>query len=257
MSDAYFTPTVDGLQPRDHAHGPWSPAMLHGRLLGGLAARALERDHGEAGLQPCRLTVDLFKSVGLEPVAVSTVRVRDGRRIRVADAEVRVGGVVAGRASAVFLRSGEDQSGVVWQPERWAAPDPDDVARTPSRDPSTWELRVVDGGLGTGQRTRVWTADRAPLVDDEVASPFVRAASSADLASPLSNGADDGLHYINADYTLALARLPVGEWIGLEVAQHLAGPGVAVGSCTLYDRGGAFATSTATALANPVLEPQR
>jgi hypothetical protein len=92
-------------------------------------------------------------------------------------------------------------------------------------------------------------------VDGEALSAFVRAAVSADMASPLANASDDGLHYINADYSLAMARQPIGEWIGLEVAQQLAEAGLSVGACTLYDLHGPFGTSTASALANPPLRP--
>lgn len=48
------------------------------------------------------------------------------------------------------------------------------------------------------------------------------------LPLPIANSSDDGLHDINADDTLAIARYPVGEWIGLEVAQQIASDGIAV-----------------------------
>ena len=85
-------------------------------------------------------------------------------------------------------------------------------------------------------------------------TPLVRAALSGDLASPLSNGSAAGIGYINADYTMAMARYPEGEWVGLETTTHLATDGIAVGAATMYDISGPFGTSTTTALANPVLE---
>ena len=256
-SGAYFASSPDGFVPQPEAHGPWSQDMLHGRLLGGLAARAIERVAGAPELVAVRLTVDLFRPAPMQPVAVRAELVRDGRRIRVADAVMTVGGHDVARASAVLLRRGEPPPGRVWQPEPWSVPHPDTL---PDRDlgevePSSWSLRTVSGGFGTGERARTWTWDRAPLVDDEPLSPFVRAAVSADLASPLANSSDDGLHYINADYALTMAREPVGPWIGLETAQHLAAEGVALGICTLYDLDGPFGTSTTTALVNPPLRP--
>ncbi len=252
----YFVTSADGLVPQPDAQGPWSAEMLHGRLLGGLAARAVEAVAGHPDLVPCRLTVDLFRPAGFAPAVVTTDVVRDGRRIRVVDASVVVGGHVGGRASAVLLRRGEVPPGRVWQPERWTVPHPEDVAEDLAGNPrdTPWQWRTIEGGFGTGERTRQWSRETASLVDDEVVSPFVRAALSADAASPLANASDDGLHFINADYTLVMAREPVGEWVGLEAAEHLAAGGVAVGTCTLYDLEGPFGTSVTTALANPPLQ---
>ena len=43
---AYFSLSTDGLKPVPAARSPWSADMLHGRLLAGLAARAVEdADH--------------------------------------------------------------------------------------------------------------------------------------------------------------------------------------------------------------------
>lgn len=257
MHGSYFLSGPAGLHPQERAHGPWSQDMLHGRLLGGLAARAVESIAAQAGFTGARLTVDLFKVAPMEPVTIEAALVRDGRRIRVADAVLRCAGHDVARASAVFLRTGERPPGTVWQPERWAAPDPATVPPAPDHGPDDelWEFRPVQGGFGSAERTRWWTHEHGRLVDGEALSPFVRAAMSADVASPLANSGDDGLHYINADYSLSLAREPRGGWIGLEVAQHLPGEGVALGACTLYDLDGAFATSTTVALANPPLRP--
>ena len=77
----------------------------------------------------------------------------------------------------------------------------------------------------------------------------MRAAAAADFANPLSNGGDAGLNFVNADVTLYLHRLPVGEWIGFEVASHQSASGVAVGECTLYDVEGPIGRSAVCAVA--------
>ena len=258
MPAAYFHSGALGLAPTPAACGPWSPDMLHGRLLGGLAARALESQFGAVGWRAARLTVDLFRAAPMEPVIVTTALIREGRRIRVADATLRCGGHDVARTTAVFLAEGAAPIGRIWQPEPWAAPHPETIA--PREYPElegpapAWQFRIVEGAFGTGERARVWTRETAPLVDDEPISPFVRAAVSADIASPLANGSDKGVSYINADYTLVMGRYPVGEWVGMETSQHLADTGIALGACTLYDLDGPFGTSTATALANPPLK---
>ncbi len=256
MHPPYFRTTAAGYEPHEGSAGPWSPDMLHGRLLGGLAARALERQFASAGWRAARLTVDLFRPAPMAPVSVAVVPVRQGRRIVVADALLTCGGHEVGRATAVFLREGEPPVGRIWQPEHWQPEPPASYPRLvwdDGRPLSAWEFRIVEGGFGTGERARVWTRDGAGLVDDEPMSPFVRAAVSGDIASPLANGADIGVAYINGDYTLVLARYPVGEWIAVEATEHLAADGIALGACTLFDESGPFGTSTATALANPPL----
>ena len=100
MPGSYFTSGPDGLHPQPHAHGPWSEEMLHGRLLGALAARAAEAVGAAEGFVGARLTVDLFKVAPMAPVQVDAAIVRQGRRIRVADARVRCSRVRPPRALA-------------------------------------------------------------------------------------------------------------------------------------------------------------
>jgi len=89
----FFTATEAGLEPHPDARSPWAADMLHGRLLAGLAAWAIERDHGDPGLQPARLTVDLYRTPPMLPTTVATSLVRSGGRVRAVDAVVLVGGV--------------------------------------------------------------------------------------------------------------------------------------------------------------------
>jgi hypothetical protein len=51
----------------------------------------------------------------------------------------------------------------------------------------------------------------------------------------------------------------VKEWIGLEVVNHHATDGVAIGECFLYDQQGPIGTSTVAALAQrkPMAQPAR
>ncbi|GAA5070467.1 hypothetical protein HNP84_001641 [Thermocatellispora tengchongensis] len=249
---AFFTRAGDDLVPGPHARSPWAADMLHGRLVGGLAAMALEAEHAAPGLHPARLTVDMFRNTPLVPVRVTTTRVRDGRRIRVADAHLVTDRGPIGRASVVFLRRGGPARGEVWAPEPWAHPPLSELgepARGGAWDPP-FDLWWLGGFRSGGSRGRAWLRETHPLVAGEPVSPFVRAALAADFTSPLSNGGSAGLEYINADYTLALSRLPLGEAIGLESTGHLADEGVAIGHCAVYDESGPIGHCTVTALAN-------
>ena len=253
MTDSYFQSVGSGVLPFSHAHAPWGEDMLHGRLLGGLAARALEAEHGAPGWRAARLTVDLFRPAAMALVEIDVRPIREGRRIKVTDAWMRCDGHDVGRATAVFLTESEEPPGRIWRPwhEPWPDPDSIDVSEAGSVDHDGWWFRVVRGGFGTVEQTRIWTRETSRLVDDEPVSPFVRTALSGDIACPLANSSDQGLHYINADYTMLIGRYPVGEWVGLEVAQQIDADGISMGSTTLFDRTGPFATSGGVSVARP------
>ncbi|NUS06820.1 MAG: thioesterase family protein [Nonomuraea sp.] len=250
-TSAFFTRKRGEFVPAPHARSPWSPDMLHGRLLGGLAARALEERHAEPGLHFARLTVDLFRNSPMLPVTVETTLVRDGRRIRVADAVLSTEQGVIGRASAVLLRQGEQPRDELQHTPAWDEPPP---AGAPAEGQGwkppfdLWRL----SGWGDGGRGRVWLRETHPLVDEEPVSPLTRVALAADFASPLSNYGSEGVSFINADYTITLARLPEGELIGVEATGHLSADGVATGQVTLHDTAGPIGFCLVTAVANPV-----
>ncbi|GAA2211608.1 thioesterase family protein [Nonomuraea monospora] len=251
MTSAFFTHKRDELVPAPHARGPWSPDMLHGRLLGGLAARALEERYAEPGLRFARLTVDLFRNSPMLPVTVETTLVRDGRRIRVADAVISTEQGVIARASGVLLRESEQPGGEralvtpAWDEPPPAAPPTEGDGWRPPFD--LWWVRPF------GEPGRAWLREKHPLVDDEPLTPFVRTALAADFASPLANAQRDGLRFINADYTLTLARLPEGDLVGVESTGHASADGVATGQVTMHDTAGPIGFCLVTALANPVI----
>ena len=258
MPEHYFTQTSDGFEPLPEARGPWAADMLHGRLLGGLAAHVLERDHGRPQWRAARLTVDLFRPAAMEPVQVQTSLVREGRKVLVADAVMTCGGHTVGRTTAVFLPETQEPPGNIWRPQPSQWPDPDTVPPPADRqsgpdDEMGWLFRTVEGGFSTGQRSRVWTKDTVDLVEGVPMSPLVRAAVSGDIACPLSNSSDQGLYYINADYTMLIGRYPDGDWVGVEVDTQIAADGISVASATLVDRLGPFATSGGTSIARPPL----
>ncbi|MEV5413245.1 acyl-CoA thioesterase domain-containing protein [Thermopolyspora sp. NPDC052614] len=247
----------DFFVPQPHARSPWAAQMLHGRLVGGLIARTLELEHRDPDLHFARLTVDLFRSSPLVPLRVSTTRVRDGGRIRVADAVVETEQGAIGRAGAVLLRRGEQPPGEVWAPPAWDAPPVEPLAPPPTPYNGwippfdLWRLTP----WGSKERSRIWLRERHPLVGGEQLTPFVRAVLAAEFVSPLTHMGTEGLRFINADYTLFLSRLPIGDVIGMESDGHLSDAGVAVGHCTLYDDSGPIGYCATSAVANSMAIP--
>jgi Thioesterase-like superfamily len=258
--DAFFAPAGDGFVPRPHARSPWSADMLHGRLLAGLAAREIEREHLDGGFALARLTTDLFSVVPMEGVAVRATRVRDGRRVRAVDVVVTCAGRDVARASALLLVAPGAPPGTVWGRGPWDAPPPSAAAAGPRSEEAEAmgapDLRFVGRTLDGPGPHRAWLREPWPLVDGEPLTPYVRAVIAADVANPLSNWGEEGLQYINADLTVSLVRAPAGEWIGLEVTDQQAEAGVSVGSCRLHDAVGPIGQVLVTGVSRPFGPPR-
>ena len=251
--EAFFTQDGSSLVPAPVARGPWAADMLHGRLLAGVLASKVERDHGDPEFHPARVSVDLFRSPPMRPLEVEVRVVRAGKRIRVFDGTVTIDGDVYARASIVLLRRTEQPAGDIWSAPAWDVPHPDSLPE-PAWD-APWEMRPIsEGGFGTFDQKRMWLRETRALIEGEAMTPFVRVATAADIANPLANSGTNGLEFINSDVTLYLARLPVDEWIGFDVARHVAADGVAVGECVVYETRGPLGTSTVSAVAQRRME---
>src|SRR5205823_10114502 len=70
----FFTRDRDAFIPTPVASGPWDPNSLHGRVIIGLLAFAIEQRHGADDFVPARLTVDMFRLPTLAPIEVTTKR---------------------------------------------------------------------------------------------------------------------------------------------------------------------------------------
>jgi hypothetical protein len=259
-SQPFFTRDQDAFLPTPVASGPWDPKSLHGRVIVGLLAFAIEQRYGADDFVPARLTVDMFRLPNFAPIEVKPKLVRDGLRIRVVEADFLSGGVAMARASCQLLRKTESPQGRVWSPPNWEVLAPAEIA-VPD-DPrlgmnGKWTTRPIVGAMGSLGPRRLWMSEVRNLVEDVPLTPFVRVAVAADFASPFANAGDHGLGFINSDVTLYLHRLPVTQWIGFEVVNHQATRGIAIGECWLYDEEGPIGTSTVAALAQrkPMAKP--
>ena len=253
--DAFFLPDGDTYLPQPICRGPWDPGSLNGRVVAGLLGAVVEARHGSPGWLPARMTVDMYRLPRFDPVRIETSVVRDGGRLRLVTASFVSGGVPMALATVQFLRVGENAGGSVWQPDGWDAPPPETLA-PPERGWEMWDFRPVSGAFGSAERRRGWMREKRPAVAGLTLTPFARVAAAADFASPFSHSGSAGLGYINTDVTLALHRLPAGEWVGLEAGYHQADAGVALGQCRLFDEDGPIGLATCLALAQKqVLRP--
>ncbi|MGE2692540.1 acyl-CoA thioesterase domain-containing protein [Mycolicibacterium pulveris] len=266
MTTAFFTRDGDAFVPGPLAQGPWGQT-ISGNYVGGLLGHVLERDAGAADFQPARLTVDLFRPAALAPVRAETAVVRAGRRLKLVDALMMQGDTVVARATALFLRRGAQPADEIWTSPVTMPPlppTPDPIPRGLSTLVWTYGKQNREPGPGEGLSNwqhsgpkHMWVRDFRPLVDGQDLTPFVRAAMAGDMVSSLTHFGPSGLQWINADYTLTLARLPKGPYLGLAALTHHSDAGVATGTATIVDEYGPIGSGVANALANPGFSPPR
>jgi acyl-CoA thioesterase len=249
----FFLRDGDAFLPQASGRGPWNPQSLHGRVVIGLMGHALETAFGSDDFIPARLTVDMYRLPNFDPIEVKTTLIREGGRIRMAEAELFSGGKSSAKASCQFLRRTENAPGNTWTPKSWDAPHPDSI---PDPDPSTapmgrmWAVKPIKGGFGAEGERQIWMKEVRELVGGVPLTPFQRVAVAADFASPFAHASSDqGLGYINTDVTVYLHRLPESEWVGFRSVNHQATDGVAVGECWLYDAAGSIGFASCAALA--------
>jgi hypothetical protein len=252
---AHFTLTASGeFVPTRFAQSHWGDDHLNGPAVVGLAARALELDCGSDDFMPTRLTVDLLRAARGIPTAVTVRVVRDGRRIRSADCDVVQDGRLVARATLLQYRRSAAPPGRLWTA-------PMTFPATPSVDEALLTLVGSDDGgwsRSPGEQqndSRKRFYNRAiEVVAGEKNSDFVRAVMAAEATSLVTNLGTRGVGYINGDLTVALARLPVGDWIGVQADSHWASDGVSTGTATLFDQSGPFGSGMTTAVSNPAAQ---
>ncbi|MDT5017631.1 MAG: hypothetical protein QOD39_3791 [Mycobacterium sp.] len=252
---AHFTRVEhDTFMPTQFAQSHWGEDHLNGPAVVGLTTLVLENHFGSKDFMPSRLTVDLFRAARRVLTTLHVRVVRDGRRVHSAECDVIQDGRAVARATLVQYRRSSAPPG-----RQWTAPTT--FPTPPSRDDSVLpHIHSDDAG---------WTRSPASHQNDsrkvyynaginvfagETISPFVRAVMVAESTSLVTNLGTKGIGYINGDLTVALARLPLDDWVGIQADSHLARDGIAVGTATLFDREGAFGSGTVTAVANPAAQ---
>jgi hypothetical protein len=224
-------------------------------------ARAVESAVDDPTLHPARLTVDLPAPAALEPVELRTRVHHERRRLRLVEAVLIQRGAEVARASALFLRRGQQPEGDVWTPPVQMPPLPiEQNGNHPSLFIRTygWGAGVQNPDPEWGEAPGpkyTWLEETRPLVDTELLSAFTRAAMAADVTASIANWGTRALQFINVDYTLTLSRLPVGPHIGLASLTHHSNDGIATGSAVLVDHNGPIGSAVSVSLAHSGFRP--
>ncbi|MDZ7727897.1 MAG: thioesterase family protein [Dehalococcoidia bacterium] len=238
--------------------------MLHGGAPAALLAYGVEQARAP-GLQPARMTIDLFRPVPKAPLELRTQEVRTGRRIQVLETSLWHEGREMCRATNLLLRPAD-----VTVPETAHFPQglPADPATLPTGSlmPEGMRRRGAPPGLhttievkritppntGEGGHHAAWIRIPVQVVEGEPNTPLVRVAGVSDFGNGLANiRIDDSAGFINADINLHLHREPVGEWVCLDAHSSAGDNGLGLIRTTLYDEVGPIGYAVQAIMANP------
>jgi hypothetical protein len=246
MASALFEPDGSRYVPTELARGPWNPHALHGGPPAGLLARSVELAPGGESMQVARITLELLRPVPLAPLEVETMLLRPGRKVQLLGASMRAGATEVARAVALRMRTADlpvpsvpagppsppgPESGQVGRPA-WES-----LSDYPAFHNAGVEHRFVAGGFDQPGPATDWIRLLVPLVAGEVTSPLASTVAVADFGNGVSwvLPRQDGWQFINPDLTVALYRLPAGEWVCLEAETAVEGHGIGQALSRLWD----------------------
>jgi hypothetical protein len=102
----------------------------------------------------------------------------------------------------------------------------------------------------------VWFRLRVPVIAGEETRPLQRVAAVADFGNGVGSGIDrTRLTFINADVTVTLHRLPVGEWVGLDGVMFPERSGIGVAETVLHDERGRIGRGVQTVILEELQGP--
>jgi hypothetical protein len=256
VPDAFYEPDGEGFLATELTRGPWDPGAQHAGPPAALLGRAIERLDGDAEFQLGRITYEILRSVPIGPVRVAARIVRPGRRVRLAEAELSVGGEPHMRAAAWLIRRAELDlpDGAAPPQEPPPAPDRGEAAEFFATGQAlgyhtAMEIRFLDGNFLEAGPARAWLRMKHPLVAGEGPSPLQRALIAADVGNGISAALDwRRFIFINVDLTVHLERLPAGEWVCIDSVTLPQRTGNATTDSLLCDREGRIGRALQTLL---------
>ena len=248
--------------PTRAAGSPWGH-FVGGGPVSALLARAIEGLIEDPAVVVARLTVDLFRPVPSEPLAVEARVLRPGKRLQMAEATLLAAGVEVARAAAQLLRTiPTDHATALDSSTAYARPGT--LPDSPLLDPETQlferafgfhdlvGVRWVSPPTEPGPSV-AWMRLPLPLVEGERPSPLVRTPAVTDYLSALTGTGSDSIAspYINTDLTLYVHRPLEGEWLGIEVDREIGPLGLGAARARLFDQTGPVGTAAMAVLVNP------
>jgi hypothetical protein len=260
-TDALFEPDGDRFVPTDFARGPWDSEALHGGPSCGLAAHVAESVAGD-DFEVLRLDVDLVRPVPMRPLRVSTEEIAGGRRLRRVRLAFTTDGPELAYAHALLVRRderGDSRRAHVVTGDAGAPPLPPADALLHE---SAWmdmtrfhadalQYRPVVGDPWGPGPVLAWLRLRCAVVAGTKLTGLARLAACSDMTSGLGwDISPRGDYCINTDVTIRVARVPHGEWIGLDARSMIAASGNGSVRATALDVHGAVGSIESTLVLN-------
>ncbi len=249
-AEAAYRRDGDAFSPLAPARSGWDARLQNGSAVGGLAARELGATLTEGGFALTRITLDLFRPVPFAPLAVRVVPLREGGRLRLADATIYAGEHAVGRATGLALAEADrpahaDEAAALpraFETLGWSSLIPDlEVPR--SSPPFQWYCDTrwetpIDQVAPTA-----WVRVPFPIVAGDAPGGAAAMMAVADLLAALAWSRQKRLEstlvpYVNADIDLRVYRAPVGDSFALRLADLRGARGRGVAEAALFDTRG-------------------
>lgn len=246
MVGAFFEPDGPGRYiATELTRGPWDAKAQHGGPPSALLGLTLERcSGGTAHGQIVRITTEILRPVPLGPMEVTAEVVRPGRNVEMLAGELRADGVPVMRATAWRMRT--DNIGIEVGTDAARPPAPDNIEPAAAFPwtvevgySTAMEWRFASGRFLDAGPATVWMRMRHPLIEGEKPSPLTRVLIAADSGNGVSAVLEFGRYlFINTDLTVALHRLPTGEWVCLDAVTTIQPHGIGMAETRLFDERG-------------------
>ena len=223
--------------------GPWSPDAQHGGPVSALLAGALETAadprFDDVAVQVVRVTVELLRPVPLSPLTITSAVVRPGRNVQLVEAAMHCADQEVARARGLRIRTASMdvpvEAAAPPAPPPAAGAPPSNVARRTAFAEAV-DLRFTAGSWDDTGPVTMWTRLLVHVVEGIEPSPLQRTVAAADFGNGVSRVLEFDHHtFINPDLTVALARVPEGDWVGFDVVSRLSGTGFGQAESAIFD----------------------
>lgn len=256
---SFFVPEGDRFRATENTRGPWSREHQHGGPPAALLARAVERHVEGHAVRVARMSVVFHRPLVIDVFRTTAETTREGKKVRTVRAQLfDARDRVVATADATLIRT-----------------EPIDIETTPATNdrlpeacpPYTFtffadsvgyhtamECRLLHGTWGVG-KMGLWMRMRLPLVPGETPSALQRTMIAADSGNGVSIAGDLRKHtFVNPDVTVALGRVPEGEWIGLDARTSFGPDGIGLADTRLLDAAGTIGRGIQTLIVEARVE---
>jgi len=255
--EAVFKLNGNIAETRQWAAGPWNASQQHGSAPSSLIAHTVEQMPSLQPMRVARLTIDLMRPVPVAPLEIKTQILREGRKIQLIGVQLLANGTEVVRATVLKIRVQDIDLPAAVEAKRVTVPLPREGAPQAipnGTNPFLTGLSIQEarGGFRIPGPAAVWFRANRPLIEGVETSPLMRAVVTADFCNGTASVLDfNKFTFINADLTINLSRMPVGEWILLDAESWIGENGAGVAFAGLADEQGYFGRAVQTLVIEP------